>query len=949
MLDDQEVPEVPLVLAIVAPILAAALTPILGRRLGRGVAAVNGLVLLAVAAGLLRELPGVLAGDVLTFTHPWIPGGGPDFDLRLDALALVFALVVTIIGVLVMAYSLRYFAPDDPAAVRIPALLSLFAGAMLGVVLADDLFLLFVAWELTSITSFFLIGGVGKGVKGATRALLVTGIGGLALLAAALLIESAAGSATLSVITAQAAAVQASPLAVPAVILILLAAGTKSAQVPFHFWLPGAMVAPTPVSTYLHAATMVKAGIYLLLRMAPTFDGFMLWHVSLVLIGGATAVLGAWVALVQRDLKRLMAYSTVSQLGVMTTLVGLGTPLALGIATIHVFAHALFKAALFMTVGIVDHETGTRDLDRLGGLRHALPLTATAGTLAALSMAGLPPLLGFVTKEEALAALVKGVPGSTWLGTAGLILILLASIGTVAYSFRYVSGTFFGPIRTEAHHARIGFELPALLLAAAGLVLGPLSSRLTPLLDVLGDQLGGASPGIKLALWHGLTVPLALSVTVVTLGLIVLRGRPRIERLVEHLPRPSGERIFDRTYGAVIDAGMQVRRTATSHALAAYVLPAIAVLLLLIGYSLLTVTPSGTVPATPPLDWALIVLIAGAIAGVVQARSRIAAVAALGLTGFLIAGWFAMHGAPDLALTQLLVETLTVAVVIVVFRRLPDTFSRSGHIRRRVAAAIAVLVGIGVGMLTWLTVGRSGRSEVGSRFLAEAEPITGGDNVVNTILVDFRALDTLGEISVLLIAALGIYALVRHSELDALAPPRADALARRPGASPFLGSGAIDSVILRLMTSTIAPVMIVTSVWLLLRGHDAVGGGFIGGLTAGAAAVLLYLSRGHQRLWQSRWFRTMPTVGSGLVIAAVYGLAGLSTSGNFLSGGKTTLPGGLTVASSLVFDIGVFLVVIGLVVAVLRHLGQGLGEDDPTPSRGGPPDRGADDVAEVGA
>lgn len=469
-----------LALIVAAPMLAAALTPVLGRRLGRNVAAFNGLVLLALVIALLRELPGVLDGEVVTFSQAWIPSG-PSLDLRLDALALVFALVVTLIGVLVMAYALRYFERDDPDAVRIPALLALFAGAMLGVVLADDIFLLFVAWELTSITSFFLIGGTGKGAKGATRALLVTAIGGLALLAAAILIGSAVGSPTLSVITAQAATVQGSSLAVPIVILLLLAAGTKSAQVPFHFWLPGAMVAPTPVSTYLHAATMVKAGVYLLLRMAPTFDGFMVWHVSLVLVGGATAVLGAWVALVQRDLKRLMAYSTVSQLGLMTALVGLGTPLALGIATIHVLAHALFKAALFMTVGIVDHETGTRDLNRLGGLRHALPLTAAAGTLAALSMAGLPPLLGFITKEEALAALVKGVPGSAWLGTVGLVLIVLASVGTVAYSLRYVSGTFFGPVRTEAHHAPVGFELPALLLAVAGLVLGPLSSRLTPL------------------------------------------------------------------------------------------------------------------------------------------------------------------------------------------------------------------------------------------------------------------------------------------------------------------------------------------------------------------------------------------------------------------------------------------------------------------------------------
>jgi multicomponent Na+:H+ antiporter subunit A len=924
-------------LAVAAPLLAAALTPILGRRLGRRVAAVDGLVLLGVAVALARELPSVLRGETPVWSRPWLADGTLTLGLRLDALALVFALVITLIGVMVMAYSLRYFEEHDPAAVRIAALLSLFAGAMLGVVLADDIILLFVAWELTSITSFFLIGGDGKGAKGATRALLVTAIGGLALLAGALLLSLAAGTGTISGITAAATSVRASPLLTPAIVLVLLAAGTKSAQVPFHFWLPGAMVAPTPVSTYLHAATMVKAGIYLLLRMAPTFDGVLLWHASLVLVGGATAVLGAWVALTQRDLKRLMAYSTVSQLGLLTALIGLGTPLALGIATVHVLAHALFKAALFMTVGVIEHETGTRDLDGLGGLRHALPMTAIAGTLAALSMAGLPPLLGFITKEEALAALLKGVAGSTWLGDVGLALVVLASVGTVAYSARYVTETFFGPVRSAPHRAPVGFELPALLLAVAGLILGLLSSRLTPLLDVVGRQLGGASPGVKLALWHGLTVPLGLSALIVTLGLLVLRARSSIDRLATRLPRPSGEKAFDHSFAATLSLGTTVRRTATSHSLASYLLPAIAVLLVMLARGLRDGVTAGEVPSSTPLDWAVIVLLAGAILGVVQARSRIAAVAALGLAGFLVAGWFVLHGAPDLALTQLLVESLTVALVIVVFRRLPVTFSRGGWPRRRGAAVIAAAVGVGVGALTWLTVGRNGRSDIGSRFLDEAQPITGGDNVVNTILVDFRALDTLGEIGVLVISALGIYALVRLPAVRPLGPPSLPRMIGRRAADPtFSGTGAIESVVLRLMTDVLAPVLFVTSLWLLLRGHNAVGGGFIGGLTAGAAVVLLYLSQGHERLWQSPWFRTIPLVGVGLVVAATYGLAGLPTSGSFLAGGKLALPGGLIVARSLVFDVGVFLVVVGLVVAILRHLGQGLPEDEPVAARGGP-------------
>ncbi len=929
-------------LAVAAPLVAAALLPLLGRRFGRDVALPAAAVLAAVAVGLGRRVPAVLDGATATWTRPWLPGTGVEAALRLDGLALLFALVVTVVGVLVMLYARWYFAADDPAAVRTVALLTLFAGAMLGVVLADDVILLFVAWELTSITSFFLIGGDGTtGASGARRALLVTALGGLALLGAAVLLAQAAGTTSLAGVLAAGPEVRAAGTATAAVALVVLAAATKSAQVPFQFWLPGAMVAPTPVSTYLHAATMVKAGVYLVLRLAPAFQGLAVWHGTLVLLGGTTAVLGAWVAVTRRDLKALMAYSTVSQLGLLVALVGLGTPLALGTAGLHVLAHALFKAALFMTVGVVDHATGTRDLDRLGGLGRALPGTAVAATLAAAGMAGVPPLLGFVTKEEALAAFLKGAGtygAPAWTGDVGLALIVVASVGTVAYSLRFVLGTFAGPLRTPVHHRPGGgLEAPAVALAAASLVAGVLVGTLTPVLDLLGRDLGGGAPGVELKLWHGVTPLLLTTLGVLAAGLAVELGRGRLVGVLRAGRLPDGAAAFDATYDGTLRLGGRVRATSELHGLPAFLGPplVVAVGLLLVG--LVTVAPTGTPPDGQALDWVLVALLAIGVLGVTQSRSRIGAVAGLSLVGFLVAGWFVLHGAPDLALTQLLVEALTVALVVVVFRRLPDTFAAGARLRRGTAAAAAAALGLGLGGVTWLAVGRTGRSAVGDRYLARAEELTGGRNVVNTILVDFRALDTLGEIAVLAVAAAGIFALIRTPAERPLGPPRALPLDR--GGDPrWRGSGGIEGPILRLMTELVAPVLLVVAGWLLWRGHQDVGGGFIGGLAAGAAAVLLYLSQGHERLWGSRWFRTLPLTGAGLGVALAHALSGPLTGGAFLPGGKLTVLG-VTVARSLVFDVGVFVVVVGMVIGILRHLGQGLPEDEPAADRGGPDDR----------
>ena len=959
-----------LLTAVAAVFVLAALLPLAARWLGRDAGYLAAAVLAGLAVWVAVQGIEVVGGTPLTAQLEWLPSVGVSVALRLDALSVLFALIVLGIGAVVLAYAARYFSPKAPGTGRYLALLVLFAGAMFGLVVADDVIALFLFWELTSISSFFLIGGKGEGRRGATQALLVTGIGGLALLAGLILVSQAAGTMSLSAILADPLTVQASHLAPAMIVLLLLGAGTKSAQFPFHFWLPGAMVAPTPVSTYLHAATMVKAGIYLLLRFTPVFGGVPLWRTSLVLVGLGTAVFGAVVATKQHDLKALLAYSTVSQLGFLTGLIGIGTPLALAAAGLHTLAHALYKSALFMSVGIIDHETGTRDLRELGGLRRQLPLVAATAGVAAVSMAGIAPLLGFVSKEEAFAAFLAG-GGAGELAVVAITLAAVASVGTVAYSARFYLGVFEGETRSPAHAAPVAFVLPPAVVAAAGLVLGAGAGWLDPLINAVGLATTGTDPLLHLALWHGLTLPLAISLGVLALGAFLVLRRQRVQQLQDRVALPAGADVFDHLYHSALALGRVVGRTSSSLAPAAYLYPIIAVLLLLgvgaVAWPAVTVTG----PPAPSLatDWAVVALLTACILGTIQARSRLGAIAALGMTGFLVAGWFVLLGAPDLALTQLLVETLIITVVVLVFRRLPQEFRRPGRGRVASAAVTATAVGLFAGLATYTLTGRRPISPIGARFLAEGEEVTGASNVVNTILVDFRALDTLGEVAVLAVATVGIFALtrlVRHDpvpqpeltvelEPDAThelyqAPARArhtagagaavdvdagaDVDVRADGsrgrqripARLLHGAGTIESVILQTVATSLELAIVAASLWLLVRGHNAVGGGFIGGLTAGAAVVLFYFSHGHERVWQNRKLRLTPLVGTGLLIALLYGLAGLVLGEGFLAGGKLVL-GPVTLAASLIFDVGVYLVVIGMIVGIVRHLGQGLPEE----------------------
>lgn len=926
--------------ALVGVVVAlAAVMPLAAHRAPRWAGNLGAIVLTACTGWLLYTAPGIIAGGTITYRRAWLPDGTLDLALRMDALAWIFAVIVVGIGAVVLAYTSWYLEPHDPRTARVLTLLAAFAAAMLALVLADDVVLLFVCWELTTVISWLLIAGNGSGRRPATRAFVVTAAGGLALLVAAVWLRATAGTGSLAAIARE--GIADTTVAAGVALLVVVAAATKSAQLPFAFWLPGAMVAPTPVSTYLHAATMVKAGIYLLLRFSGVIADAPGWSVSLTTIGFATAVFGAVVALRADDLKRLLAYSTVSQLGVLVGLIGFGGPHALAAATLHTLAHALFKSTLFMATGAIERSSGTRNL-RVLRRRRLAPGLPSVVAVAAASMAGLPPMIGFISKEAALDALL-GAP--SLVGAMAATTFVIAGVGTVAYSLRIVRAVAGRRVARQSdddvvhatadgagdHDRRVDVRATTLvgLPAFVGLGLGVSAGITGPLLDTVAVTLSGVDPELSPRLWHGVTAALMISLAMVAVGATLgwwVDERTTSQTESPHRRWPDGAAAFDRIDRAVQRVASMIGTPAGTRSAASH-LVAVVTVAIVVGITAARPFTGAPAASTPPADWVIVGLLAAGVIGVAQARSRIVAVAMLGLTGFVVAGWFVLLGGPDLALTQLLVETLTVTLVVVVFRRLPDTFQRGRPPRKAGALVVALAAGTLATLATLHAAARQGPGNLGRRYLAEAESLTGGSNVVNTILVDFRALDTLGEVAVLAVAAMGILALVRLTATDALEAPDTGV------EGPSHGTGPVDTIVLRTVSRILAPVMIAASVWLTLRGHDAVGGGFIGGLTAGAAVVLLYLSRGHRHVWDHRLLRIEPLTGTGVAIAAGYGLAGIAITGTYLAGGKFAMPGVGELAASLVFDVGVYLVVIAIVVAILRHLGQGRPEDPPVDGR----------------
>ncbi|EAQ23645.1 monovalent cation/H+ antiporter subunit A [Roseovarius sp. 217] len=879
---------------------------------------------------LLLSAPAVMRGDVLTFGIDWLPSLGLNVNFMLDGLGLLFAGMILGIGLLIILYARFYLSREDPMG-QFYTYLLLFQGAMVGIVLSDNILLLLVFWELTSLSSFLLIGywkHLPEGRQGARMALTVTGLGGLAMIAGMLILGDIAGSYDLSVILTQKDAIQASPMYLPALILILLGCFTKSAQFPFHFWLPHAMAAPTPVSAYLHSATMVKAGLFLMARMWPVLAGTPEWFWIVASTGLITMVMAAKIALFKDDLKALLAFSTVSHLGLITMLLGFGTKMAAVAAVFHIINHATFKAALFMTAGIIDHETHTRDIKRLGGLRHLMPITFGIATIAALSMAGVIPLNGFLSKEMMLEEATHTVWwGNPWLVPA------LATIGTlfsVAYSLRYIAHVFFGPERSDypSHPHDPGFGMwaaPAFLVVLV-IGIGVAPFLVEPLVKVTaGAVTGGGLPDFHLKIWHGLTLPLLLSGLAFLGGAILLALHAPLMRLWLATPRPEAKVIFDGITRAATRASTVLTDGVHNGALTRNgAIFAVTV----IGAGLLAFTGGSMAEATraplpitmlPAIGWLLLVL--ATICLVAFHRNRFLALVLMGIVGLIVSMGFVYLSAPDLALTQISVEVVTIILLLLALNFLPrETPIESSVARRMRDAAIAVVGGVAVTGLTYAILLRDFAAESISVFhLANSYKGGGGTNVVNVILVDFRGFDTYGEIIVLGIAALVIFALT-------------ETVLKGPGgrwlstwkAQRYAEAGDRHPLMMVVATRVMMPIALMVGAYIFLRGHNEPGGGFIAGLIVAIAFLMQYMASGFAWAESRQRVTYHATIGVGVLIASVTGIGAWLAGRPFLTSdyGYLHFPPieEFEWATAMAFDTGVFLTVVGAVMLALNSL-----------------------------
>lgn len=896
-------------------------------------ALVAGAVTLTALGMLLSLAPQVFAGQTLVAHTDWVPSLGLSIGWRLDGLALMFALLITGIGSLIVLYAHFYLADSDPAG-KFYTLLMLFMAAMLGIVMSDNIMLLVVFWELTSVSSFLLVGYWGhkeEARAGARMALAVTGGGGLVMLAGFVLLGQIAGSYELSDILLSGDVIKADPLYPVMLVLILVGCFTKSAQVPFHFWLPEAMAAPTPVSAYLHSATMVKAGIFLLARLYPAVGGTELFEGIVASFGLATVAFAAWVAIFKHDLKGLLAYSTVSHLGFITFLIGLNSPLSAVAAVFHILNHATFKAALFMSAGIVDHECGTRDMRRLGGLLRLMPWTATFAMTAAAAMAGIPLFNGFLSKEMFFH---EAVEATMFWGAAVPVVATFAGVCSMAYSLRLVHDTFFNgapkdlPADAHPHDPPFGMLAPVALLAVLCVVVGVIPAlTYGPLVEVAARALlGGDTPDYHLALWHGFNLPLLMSGIAVVVGAALYLALQRVFRLHGYTPQAfSGKATFtcliDGLFGFAGRLTARFENGSLQRSLALMV--AFAIVLAAAPFwaadTLPGTGPRELMPASPLALAVWVLLLASATMLLLTHHNRFQALVLTGVVGLVTAFTFVGLSAPDLALTQLSVEVVSTVLLLMGLALLPQrTPFESGALRRGRDALLAVFAGGGVAGLTWLMLTRP-HDSISWFFLDKSLSEGGGTNVVNVILVDFRGYDTFGEITVLGIAGIGVLAL-----LDGFRT-------RRPEADPDGRRWAFEEqpLLLRVAARVVLPLALLVSAYIFWRGHNVPGGGFIAGLITAVALVMQYMALGQARaealLHGAAGRRFSRWIGSGLAIAGLTGIGAFWFGRPFLTSahGHPALPllGELPLASAAAFDLGVYITVVGATMLTLSVLG----------------------------
>ena len=910
-----------------------AVFPALLIRAGRNASAFSaGMVTLLALVGLLVNAPAVMQGQILHAQLDWLPGLGLNANFFLDGLGLLFAGLILGIGLLIIIYARFYLSREDPMG-NFYTYLLLFQGAMVGIVLSDNILLLLVFWELTSLSSFLLIGywkHLPEGRAGARMALTVTGMGGLAMIGGMLILGNIVGSFDLSVILQNKDVIQASPLYLPALLLILAGCFTKSAQFPFHFWLPHAMAAPTPVSAYLHSATMVKAGLFLMARMWPVLAGTDAWFYIVATTGLLTMVIGAVIALFKDDLKALLAFSTVSHLGLITMLLGFGTKAAATAAVFHIINHATFKAALFMSAGIVDHETHTRDIKRLGGLRHLMPITFTIATVAALSMAGIPPFNGFISKEmmlhEAAYTVWAGIP---WLVPA---LAVFAALFSAAYSFRYIVHVFLGPQRHDypahPHDPGVGLWFSPALLVVLVVLIGLFPQTIAgPLVDVTATAVTGdyAHPvHVHLALWHGVNKALIMSGIAVSIGALLLWGHKGLERVWNAAPRPEAKAIFEAVIEFFTNLANFITDTLHNGSITRYAAIFVAFVLALGGYAYATgTTLPGTGEVTNPgilpiIAWICLIGATGAI--LVKHHNRLLALILIGVIGLVVSLAFNYLSAPDLALTQISVEVVTIILLLLALNFMPkETPRESGAGRKLRDAVLAIGAGGGVGALTYALMTRDFLAPSISEFhLANSYSGGGGTNVVNVILVDFRGFDTFGEIIVLGIAAIVIYAL---TEALLESRVRARLLNRKPDLPQ---DGDPHPLMMVVATRVMMPIALMVAAYIFFRGHNLPGGGFIAGLVAAIAVIMQYMASGFTWATERQRFFYHGIIGAGVLIAAVTGMGAWFNGVPFLTSdfGYVYLPGleKFELATAALFDLGVFLAVVGAVLLALESL-----------------------------